>query len=468
MTEPMHTKQHTIQKAVTVSGVGLHTGAIVNMTFKPAPIDFGIKYQRIDLENKPIIEADCDLVVDCSRGTTIEKNGARVSTIEHGLAALVGLQIDNVLIEIDGPETPIMDGSALPFIQALESVGLAEQNALRNYFEIPHGITFIDEEKNIDLVILPLNDYRVSVMVDYNSPVLGTQYSSLNNINQFVKEIAPCRTFVFLHELEMLFKANLIKGGDINNAIVIVDRLVKDDELNYLAGLFNKEKIEVKKEGILNNIDLRFPNEMARHKLLDVMGDLALVGRPIKGQVLAARPGHASNVALAKKIKKAMLEAGRNQSPKYDPSLPPVMDVNKIYSLLPHTYPFKLVDKIIHLNENTVVSVKNVTINEPFFQGHFPGNPVMPGVLQIEAMAQTGGILAMNTVEDPENYWTYFLSIDNAKFRKMVTPGDTLIFKCEIKEPIKRGIMKMTGQAYVAGNLVCEATLTAAIVRKDK
>lgn len=464
----MHTHQHTIKAPVLVSGIGLHTGAIVNMTFTPAPVNHGIKYQRIDLEGQPIIEADCDLVVDCSRGTTIEKNGARVSTIEHGLAALVGLQIDNVLIKIDGPETPIMDGSALPFIKALESVGIEEQNALRNYFEIPHGITFVDEDKNIDLVILPLNDYRVSVMVDYNSPVLGTQYASLNNIDQFIKEIAPCRTFVFLHELEMLFKANLIKGGDIDNAIVIVDRLVKDDELNYLAGLFNKEKIEVKKEGILNNIDLRFPNEMARHKLLDVMGDLALVGRPIKGQVLAARPGHASNVALAKKIKKAMLEASRNQSPKYDPSLPPVMDVNQIYSVLPHAYPFKLVDKIIHLNEDTVVSVKNVTINEPFFEGHFPGNPVMPGVLQIEAMAQTGGILAMNTVEDPENYWTYFLSIDNAKFRKMVTPGDTLIFKCEIKEPIKRGIIKMTGQAYVAGNLVCEASLTAAIVRKDK
>jgi UDP-3-O-[3-hydroxymyristoyl] N-acetylglucosamine deacetylase / 3-hydroxyacyl-[acyl-carrier-protein] dehydratase len=463
----MHTHQHTIKSPVLVSGIGLHTGAIVNMTFMPAPANHGIKYQRIDLEGQPIIEADCDLVVDCSRGTTIEKNGARVSTIEHGLAALVGLQIDNVLIQIDGPETPIMDGSALPFIQALESVGIEEQNALRNYFEIPHGITFIDEDKKIDIVILPLNDYRVSVMVDYNSPVLGTQYASLNNIDQFVKEIAPCRTFVFLHELEMLFKANLIKGGDIDNAIVIVDR-VKDDELDYLAGLFNKEKIEVKQEGILNNIDLRFPNEMARHKLLDVMGDLALVGRPIKGQVLAARPGHASNVALAKKIKKAMLEASRNQSPKYDPSLPPVMDVNKIYKILPHAYPFKLVDKIIHLNESTVVSVKNVTINEPFFEGHFPGNPVMPGVLQIEAMAQTGGILAMNTVEDPENYWTYFLSIDNAKFRRMVTPGDTVIFKCEMKEPIKRGIMKMSGEAYVAGNLVCEATLTAAIVRKDK
>jgi len=464
----MYTKQHTIKQAVTISGVGLHTGTLVNMTFKPAPINHGFKFQRVDLEGQPIIEADVDLVVDTSRGTTLEKHGARVNTVEHCLAALLGLQIDNVLIELDGPEIPIMDGSSKPFIDVLDTVGLEEQNALRNFFEVPHGIFYTDSEKNIELAALPLDDYRVTVMVDYNSPVLGSQYATLNNISQFTKEISSCRTFCFLHELEMLFKANLIKGGDLNNAIVIVDRVVKDDELDYLAGLFNKTKIEVKKEGILNNLELRYPNEPARHKLLDVVGDLALVGRPIKAQILAARPGHASNVAFAKKLKRVMLDASKNQMPKYDPSLPPVMDATKIYKALPHAYPFKLVDKIIHLDENTVVGVKNVTINEPFFQGHFPGNPVMPGVLQIEAMAQSGGVLAMNTVPDPENYWTYFLSIDNAKFRKMVVPGDTMIFKCEIKEPIKRGIIKMYGQAFVAGHLVCEANLTASIVKKDK
>ena len=463
----MNVKQHTIKRPITISGVGLHTGVKVNMTFLPAPTNHGIKFQRVDLDNQPIVEADVDNVVDLSRGTTIEKNGARVNTVEHTLAALVGLQIDNVLIQLDGPEPPIMDGSSQPFVEAIETAGFEEQNAMRNFFEVPHSIFYKDAEKNIEIAALPLDDYRVTVMVDYNSPVLGSQHASLTNINQFAKEIASCRTFCFLHELEMLQKQNLIKGGDLNNAIVVVDRIVQDHELEHLAKLFNKPKVEVKKEGILNNVELRYKNEPARHKLLDVIGDLALVGRPLKAQILAARPGHAANVAFAKKLKKLMIEFSKSQVPNYDPSLPPVLDATQIEKVLPHRYPFALVDKIIHLDEMSVAGIKNVTINEPFFKGHFPGNPVMPGVLQIEAMAQTGGILVLNTVPDPENYWTYFLGIENCRFRKMVVPGDTLVFKCELIAPIKRGIAKMRGQAFVGGTLVCEAVVTASIVKKS-
>jgi UDP-3-O-[3-hydroxymyristoyl] N-acetylglucosamine deacetylase/3-hydroxyacyl-[acyl-carrier-protein] dehydratase len=463
----MYSKQHTINQPVTVSGVGLHTGVNANMTFVPAEINHGIKFQRIDLEGQPVVEADVDYVVDLSRGTTLEKNGARINTVEHTLAALVGLQIDNILIQLDGPEPPIMDGSSMPFVEALQSVGLNEQNALRNFFEIPHSVFYQDPERNVEIAALPLDDYRVTVMVDYNSPVLGSQHASLTNIEQFTKEIASCRTFCFLHELEMLQKQNLIKGGDLNNAIVVVDRIVKEEELDNLAKLFNKPKVEVKKEGILNNVELRYSNEPARHKLLDVMGDLALVGRPIKAQIMAARPGHAANVAFAKKLKKLMKESSKHQIPPYDPTAPPVMDVTQIYKSLPHAYPFKLVDRIYYLDDTVVAGIKNVTINEPFFQGHFPGNPVFPGVLQIEAMAQTGGILVLNTVPDPENYWTYFLSIESCRFRKMVVPGDTVIFKCELLAPIKRGIAKMQGQAFVAGTLVCEAVVCASIVRKD-
>jgi len=463
----MNLKQHTIKRPISIAGVGLHTGVKVNMTFLPAAPNHGIKFQRVDLDGQPVVEADVDYVVDLSRGTTIEKNGARINTVEHTLAALVGLQVDNVLIQLDGPEPPIMDGSSQPFVDAIEEVGLEEQNALRNFFEVPHSIFYKDNEKNIEIAALPLDDYRVTVMVDYNSPVLGSQHASLTNITQFSKEIASCRTFCFLHELEMLQKQNLIKGGDLNNAIVVVDRVVQDNELEHLAKLFNKPKVEVKKEGILNNVELRYKNEPARHKLLDMIGDLALVGRPLKAQILAARPGHAANVAFAKKLKKLMKETSKNQIPHYDPNLPPVLDVNQIYQALPHTYPFKLVDKIYYLDENMVAGIKNVTINEPFFQGHFPGNPVMPGVMQIEAMVQTGGILVLNTVPDPENYWTYFLAIEYCKFRKLVVPGDTIIFKCELLAPVKRGIAKMQGQAFVAGNLVCEAVMTASIVRKD-
>ena len=463
----MNDKQHTIKAPVTVRGIGLHTGVEATMTFCPAPVGHGYKFQRVDLPGQPVVDADVDNVVDLSRGTTIEQNGARVNTVEHTLAALVGMQLDNVLIQLSGPEPPIMDGSSAEFIKAIESVGLEEQNALRNYYEIPESIRYVDNARGVEIAALPLSDYRLTVMVDYNSPVLGSQHATLTDIGLFGEEIASSRTFCFLHELEMLYKNNLIRGGDLSNAIVVVDRVVTDDELNDLAKMLGKPRVSVKKEGILNNVDLRHKNEPARHKLLDLVGDLALVGRPLKGQILAARPGHAANVAFAKKIKKKMLEARSNPVPLYDPSREPVMDVNRIMQVLPHRYPFLLIDKVVHLDDQVVTAVKNVSINEPFFQGHFPGNPVMPGVLQIEGLAQTGGILVMNTVPDPENYWQYFLGIENARFRKKVLPGDTIVYHCQLLAPIKRGIAKMRGQAFVNGKVVCEAEMSAAIVRKD-
>ena len=437
------------------------------MTFLPAKQNHGIKFQRIDLPGSPIIDADCDNVVDVSRGTTIEQSGARISTIEHTLAALVGLELDNVLIEVDGPEAPIMDGSSLPFVQVLKEAGAEEQNALRDFYEVQDSIFYRETSRNVEIAALPLDDYRVTVMIDYNSPVLGSQHASITNIRQFEKEIASCRTFCFLHELEMLYKNNLIRGGDLNNAIVIVDRVVEEYELEHIAKMLNKPKVEVKKEGILNNIELRYNNEPARHKLLDIIGDLALAGRPLKAQILAARPGHAANVAFAKKLKKAMAESDKKGIPRYNPSLPPVMDIKQITKFLPHRYPFLLIDKIIYLDRETVSGVKNVSMNEPFFQGHFPGNPVMPGVLIVEAMAQIGGILVLNTVPDPENYLTLFLGINDVRFRKIVSPGDSLVMQCDLLAPIKRGIAKMYGRAYVGNTLVCEGTMTASIVRKD-
>jgi UDP-3-O-[3-hydroxymyristoyl] N-acetylglucosamine deacetylase / 3-hydroxyacyl-[acyl-carrier-protein] dehydratase len=461
--------QQTLKSPVSLHGVGLHTGSHVTITMKPANPGYGIRFQRIDLPEQPVVKADADLVVDTSRGTTLEYNGARVSTVEHVLSALVGLQIDNVLIELDGPEIPILDGSAREFIEAIESAGIQEQEATRIVYSIDTNIHYYDPVKNVDMLLIPSNEYAITTLIDFNSPVLGTQHATLKNLGEFKNEIGPCRTFCFLHELEYLLENNLIKGGDLNNAIVVVDKVVEDSQLEHLAKVFNKQKIEVKSEGILNNIQLRYPNEPARHKLLDVVGDLALVGHAIKGHIIASRPGHASNVEFAKKIKQYIKQNKHlSDVPVYDPMQTPIYDINRIEKVLPHKFPFLLVDKIIELSDKHVVGIKNVTFNEPFFQGHFPQNPVMPGVLQLEAMAQVGGILALNNIEDPQNFDTYFLKIDKAKFKQKVIPGDTLILKLELMSPIRRGICEMKGTAYVGNKLVTEAELVAQIIRKEK
>jgi UDP-3-O-[3-hydroxymyristoyl] N-acetylglucosamine deacetylase/3-hydroxyacyl-[acyl-carrier-protein] dehydratase len=464
----MSVKQTTLKSAVTISGVGLHTGKPANLTFTPAPENHGYKFQRIDLDGQPIIEADVDNVIDTSRGTTIGKNGAVVNTTEHALAALVGLEIDNVLIQIDGPEVPIMDGSSAAFIELLEKAGKVEQNAEREYYVLKDNITFEDPIKKVEMLVVPAEDFRITVMVDYNSPVLGTQHATMYHLGEFKEEISKCRTFCFLHELEFLITNNLIKGGDISNAIVVVDRVVSQEELDKLAKLFNKPSVEVKEQGILNNLQLHFQNEPARHKLLDIVGDLALAGMPIKGHILAARPGHAANVELARKIK-ALIKAEKNKKnvPQFNLNVPSVLDINEITKRLPHRYPFLLIDKILELTDTKVVGVKNVTMNESFFQGHFPGNPIMPGVLQIEAMAQTGGILVLNTVPDPENYLTLFMKITEAKFKQKVIPGDTIVFNLELASPIRRGICHMRGQAIVGDKVVMEAEMMAQIVKKS-
>jgi UDP-3-O-[3-hydroxymyristoyl] N-acetylglucosamine deacetylase/3-hydroxyacyl-[acyl-carrier-protein] dehydratase len=458
--------QQTIKSAATISGVGLHTGQEVTLTFKPADADHGYKFCRVDLEDNPIVNADVDNVVDVSRGTTLEQNGVKVSTIEHVLAALVGLEIDNVLIEIDGPEIPIMDGSAKLFIDALLEAGIADQQIERKYVRLPEIVSYADPENGVEITALPAEEYAVTVMIDYNSKVLGSQHASFDHISEFQEQIGSSRTFVFLHELEALVEGNLIKGGDLNNAIVVVDRAVKEDELSRLAEMFDRAEIKVQDEGILNNVELRYQNEPARHKLLDVVGDLALIGTPVKAKVIATRPGHKANIEFAKKVKRAIKKSQNGQVPHYDASQPSIIDINKINKLLPHKYPFLLVDKIIELEESRVVGVKNVTFNEPFFVGHFPGNPIMPGVLQVEALAQTGGIMVLNSVPDPENYETYFLKIDNTRFKQKVIPGDTLILSMEMMSPIKRGICAMRGTVHVGDKLVTEADLVAQIVKR--
>ena len=459
-------KQHTLCESISISGTGLHTGILVDMTLQPANPGFGIQFQRVDLPNQPVIKADCDLVTDTSRGTTLQVGDAKVSTVEHILAALVGKGVDNLLIELNGPEIPIMDGSSAPFIEAIEKVGVLEQDAAKAWYSIDENIFHYDEDKRVEMVALPSLDYQITTLIDFNSPVLGTQHAALKTIKDFKSEISPCRTFCFLHELETLLEHDLIKGGDINNAIVVVDKPVTKEEMNRLAKVFKRDKIEVKSEGYLNNLELRFPNEPARHKLLDVVGDLALIGYPIKARIIANRPGHSSNVEFAKKIKQYIKKNKHVKDvPLYDPSATPVYTLEQIEKTLPHRHPFLLVDKIIELTDTSIVGVKNVTYNEWFFPGHFPGNPVMPGVLQIEALAQTGGILCINAMPKGD-YDTYFLKINNCKFKQMVKPGDTMLLKLELMAPIRRGICEMRGTVYVNGKVATESELVAQVVKR--
>ena len=458
-------KQKTIAKEVTLSGVGLHTGKSVTMTFKPAPENSGYAFVRIDLEGRPIIEADANYVVTTQRGTNLEKNGVNINTSEHVLAALVGLEIDNCIIELNASEPPIMDGSSKHFVEIIETAGFIEQEAFVEEYVVKEIISYKDEKTGSEIMIMPSDKYELTTMVDFGTNVLGTQNASINEISEFKKEISDSRTFSFLHEIEMLLDHGLIKGGDLNNAIVYVDKELSPDIMDKLRVAFGKDDIAVKPNGILNNLTLNHPNEAARHKLLDVIGDLALIGTRIRGKVIANKPGHYVNTQFAKKVSKIIKIEKRNKVPVFDLTKKPVKDVNAIMEILPHRPPFLLVDKILELTENHVVGLKNVTMNEPFFVGHFPGAPVMPGVLIIEAMAQAGGILALSVVPDPENYLTFFLKMDNVKFKKQVTPGDTLIFDLVLEEPMRRGICIMTGKAYVNGILVAEAELMAKIVK---
>ena len=457
-------KQKTLASEFSLQGKGLHTGLDIHITFKPAPENHGYQIKRTDLEGGPIVEALAENVINTQRGTVVGKKDVQISTIEHAMAALYAWEVDNCLIEVDAPEFPILDGSAHPFSEGIRSVGLTEQNAPRDYYIVRHKMEVKDEKTGSSLTILPDDRFSMNVLIDFDSPVLANQYATLSDLSQFADEIAASRTFVFVREIEMLLRNGLIKGGDLDNAIVIYDREMPQAELDRIAdelGLPHKSVCEL---GYVNNKPLAYANEPARHKLLDVIGDLALIGKPIKGHIIATRPGHKINNQLAQVIRKD-IKLNSIQAPVYDPNREPLMDINRIRELLPHRYPFLLVDKIIEIGGDYIVGIKNVSVNEPFFQGHFPQEPIMPGVLLVEAMAQTGGLLVLNSVDEPERYSTYFMKIDGVKFRQKVVPGDTLIFRLQLISPIRRGISTMKGYVFVGEKVVCEAEFMAQIVK---
>lgn len=458
--------QRTLKDKVTLDGVGLHTGKSVKLTFKPAPEDTGYVFIRIDLNPSVHIPADIQFVINTDRGMNLEKDGTKIQTSEHVLAALVGMGVDNCFIELNATESPIMDGSSKFFVEAIESVGIEFQEKYRYEYIVTELISYKDDETGSEITLIPSEEYQVTTMVDFETKVLGTQNASMDTISDFKKNIAPSRTFSFLHELEMLLENGLIKGGDLNNAIVYVDKPLSESTMSRLKEAFGKDDISVKPNGILDNLSLHFSNEAARHKLLDVIGDLALVGVPIRGKVFAHKPGHKVNAAFSRKLSQLIKQERRHNAPKIDINLEPLMDVNDIIKMLPHRPPFLLVDKIFEISDTHVIGLKNVTMNEPFFVGHFPGAPVMPGVLQIEAMAQTGGVLLLNTVPDPENYLTLFMKMDNVKFKRPVKPGDTLILKLELISPIRRGICHMRGMIFANGNLMTEGELMAQIIKR--
>ena len=457
-------KQNTLATSFSLQGKGLHTGLDIQITFNPAPENHGYKIKRVDLPDQPVLDAVAENVMNMQRGTVVGKKDVLVGTIEHAMAALYAAGVDNCLIEVNAPEFPILDGSAIQYVEAIQKVGLQEQNATKDYYIVKHKIEVKDEESGASIVILPDDNFSVNVLISFNSPVLTNQYATMNHVSEFASEIAASRTFVFVREIEMLLQNNLIKGGDLDNAIVIYDQKVSQESLDKIADMMNLPHKNVQELGYINNKPLVFDNEPARHKLLDVIGDLALIGKPIKGRIIATHPGHSINNKLARIIRKD-IKLNDVQAPVYDPNATPIMDINRIRELLPHRYPFLLVDKIIEIGKNYIVGVKNITVNEPFFQGHFPQEPVMPGVLQIEAMAQTGGLLVLNTVEEPERYSTYFMKIDGVKFRQKVVPGDTLVLRLELLAPIRRGISTMKGYVFVGDKLVSEAEFMAQIIK---
>lgn len=457
-------KQKTLKESFSLSGKGLHTGLNLTVTFLPAPENHGYKIQRTDLEGQPIIEAVADHVIETTRGTVLGQNNVKVSTVEHGMAALFAMGIDNCLIQVTGPEFPILDGSSIEYVKEIERVGTVDQNAERDVYIIRHKIEFKDEKTGAEIIVLPDNEFSIDVHVAYDSAIISNQFASLEHIKDFPKEIAAARTFVFVRDIEPLLGANLIKGGDLDNAIVIYERKMEQEQLDKLADIMKVDHKDAKELGYLNHKPLVWVNEPARHKLLDIMGDMALIGKPIQGRIIAYRPGHTINNKFARAVRKYM-RLHEVQPPVYDCNKEPVMDINRIRQLLPHRYPMLLVDKIIEIGPKYIIGVKNVTVNEPFFTGHFPQEPVMPGVLQVEAMAQTGGLLVLNTVDDPERYSTYFMKIDNVKFRQKVVPGDTLLFLLMLLEPIRRGISSMKGYAFVGEKIVCEAEFMAQIVK---